>query len=74
MSDCISTRKLELTEVGRCLAQEDLADELAGGVPDLHAIAAAGVDVASAVTVYAWDQRLPDNDCRNVPSGTPGET
>lgn len=47
-----------LTEVGRRLAEEDLADELAGGVEHLHTIAAAGIDVARAVAVDAWDQWL----------------
>jgi len=45
-----------LTEVGRRLAEEDLADELAGGVEHLYTIAAAGIDVARAVAVDAWDQ------------------
>ena len=41
-------RKLE---VGSGAAGVDLADELAGGVPDLNAITAAAIDVALAVDV-----------------------
>lgn len=40
-------------------AQIDLAEELAGGVPDLDAVAAARVDVAVAVGVHAvWGARV----------------
>lgn len=49
-------RKLE---VGAARAQVDLADELARGVPDLDAVAAARVDVAVGVGVHAvWCARV----------------
>lgn len=40
-------------EVGREAAEVDLAQQLAGRVPDVHAVADAGVDVAVRVAVDA---------------------
>lgn len=41
-------------EIGDASTQVNLADQLARGVPDVHAVAAASVDVALGVGVNTW--------------------